>query len=75
MILSPDLVKDVAPGPERGGGPGVQVGALLGPLQGLVLLLETLDDLQVGQPGGDLSFDVPGRGRKLLHLLGWGGIR
>ena len=26
MILSPDLVKDVAPGPERGGGPGVLAG-------------------------------------------------
>ena len=26
MILSPDLVKDVVPGPERGGGPGVLAG-------------------------------------------------
>ena len=26
MVLSPDLIKDVVPGPERGGGPGVLAG-------------------------------------------------
>ena len=53
---------------DHGGSGGVQVGELHGPLQLLVLLLETPDDLHVGQPGGDLSLEVPGRDWKLLDL-------
>ena len=48
MILSPDLVKDLVPGPERGGGPGVLAG---GDGDGLPLLAGHHVEVDLDEPG------------------------